>query len=429
LLKVTFSTPTKTISCPPKNTKNDYPNFHHALQLHFPGAVSLKKYIKRTDDELSKIGFTDENTMGMVGICRDEITEPLFEEVRRYWGKSFNCCGLGGFVFMGTTGLGAAVAHTPIFNGIRRFVFYAMPHIAISEEGVVGEVFREGIHEASHACGALDAIRKELKNGKLTITTNSEDIEQSYIRQKILSNIQYGYVPDLVGITKLAAKIISDDVQRLLDTLNVNVYHYALMTGVQIHGPYDTTWIYPLTFYAMAPQKIQLSIESHPQVSNKSSTSLTNGVYTITSEENGKAIDGNVIGTYQFDPSRGRAFLWDHIPTAVNHQWNLEIVAEDTYVITNCMNNLSLDGNTNVGQFNDAFPTPFLWNKAKDSKSQQWKLVHQGNSYTLQNVQNQRYLDCNVRLCDNFRSTHKNPVLVNPNNVQRSCLWNFNVKR
>jgi hypothetical protein len=76
-------------------------------------------------------GFEDENTMGMAALCRDEITDSLLNEVIKYWGKTFNCCSLAGFVLMGKTGLAAATDHVPIFDGIRRFTFFAMPHIAM----------------------------------------------------------------------------------------------------------------------------------------------------------------------------------------------------------------------------------------------------------------------------------------------------------
>lgn len=190
----------------------------------------MKDYMKKTYDCLVKYGFEDENTMGMVAICRDEITDPLFDEVMKYWGNTFNCCSLAGFVTMGKTGLAAATDHTPIFNDLRRFTFYAMPHIAISKDGEIGKVYREGIQKASHACGALEAIVKELQCGHLNLITDMQDIEQSIIRQKILSTIIYGDKPDLVEVTKLASRIISDDVEKLLATLDSSIFKYAVMT-------------------------------------------------------------------------------------------------------------------------------------------------------------------------------------------------------
>ena len=230
---------------------NVFPAFHQTLQTHFPGVLSMSKYMRKTFQSLSTYGFCDENTMGMSAICRDEIAEPLFTEVIRYWGKTFNCCSLAGFVMMGKTGLAAAIDHTPMFEGIRRFTFYAMPHIAISRHGDIGRVYRDGVQKASHACGALESVVKELASGHLKLEMDMQDIEQTIIRQKILSTLTYGDKPNLIEITKLASEIISSDVENLLNTLDSSVFKYAVMTGIQIHGPLGTHWIYPQDFYVV----------------------------------------------------------------------------------------------------------------------------------------------------------------------------------
>ncbi|MEA5532948.1 hypothetical protein [Crocosphaera sp. XPORK-15E] len=227
------------------------PLFYETLQTNFPGSLPMADYIKNTYNTLNEYGFNKGKTIGMVAICRDEITDILIDEVIKYWGKTFNCCSLAGFVMMGKTGLAAATHHTPIIDGIRRFTFYAMPHIAISKNGEIGKVYREGIQQASHACGALEAIMKELQSGYLQLITDMQDIEQSIIRQKILSSLKYGDKPNLVEITKLASQIISQDVNQLLSSLDNSIFNYAVMTGIQIHGPLDTHWIYPQDFYVV----------------------------------------------------------------------------------------------------------------------------------------------------------------------------------
>ncbi|HEY9599448.1 MAG TPA: hypothetical protein V6D33_17435 [Cyanophyceae cyanobacterium] len=230
---------------------NVFPAFHQTLQTHFPGALPMSNYMRKTFQSLSAYDFCDENTMGMIAICRDEIAEPLFAEVIRYWGKTFNCCSLAGFVMMGKTGLAAAIDHTPMFDGIHRFTFYAMPHIAISRHGEIGHVYRDGVQKVSHACGALESIVHELASGHLKLEMDLQDIEQTIIRQRILSTLTYGEKPNLIEITKLAAQIISSDVGKLLETLDRSAFKYAVMTGIQIHGPLGTHWIYPQDFYVV----------------------------------------------------------------------------------------------------------------------------------------------------------------------------------
>ncbi len=78
-----------------------------------------------------------------------------------------------------------------------------------------------------------------------------QDIEQTIIRQRILSTLTYGEKPNLIEITKLAAQIISSDVEKLLETLDRSAFKYAVMTGIQIHGPLGTHWIYPQDFYVV----------------------------------------------------------------------------------------------------------------------------------------------------------------------------------
>ncbi len=231
-----------------------FPEFDKALQHYFPGALPLSKYMGRTAKALAKYGFEDENTMGMIAICRDEQTDPLYEAMVRYWGKTFNCCSLAGFVTMGKTGLASATAHTPIEDGLRRFVFCAMPHIAISRNGEVGLMYRDGVEAPSHACGALETIVEELAAGHLNLETDMQDIEQTIVRQKILSQLRYGDRVNLVDLTQLASKIIATDVRNLLSRLDTTIFHYAVMHGIQIHGPFESQWVYPVDFFIVGEQ-------------------------------------------------------------------------------------------------------------------------------------------------------------------------------
>lgn len=198
-----------------------YPAFQQAMQTYFPNALPLREYMSKTFDCLKPYGFEDENTMGMVAICRDEITELLFHEVTKYWGKTFNCCSLAGFLTMGKTGLAAATDHTPIFEGKRRFTFYAMPHIATSRNGEIGKVYREGQEKASHACGALEVIVEELKSGHINLEDDS-------------------------------------------------VFEYAVMTGIQIHGPMETQWVAPEDFYIVGAELFNGKVHIHKFPKNHS---------------------------------------------------------------------------------------------------------------------------------------------------------------
>ncbi len=227
------------------------PIFYETLQNLFPGALPMPAYMQTTYEALGDYGFNNQNTMAMTTLCRDEITKPFLIDIIRQWGKSFNCSSLAGFVMMGKTAFAAAADHVPLMDNQRRFAYYAMPHIAISKDGEVGQVYRYGVSKVSHACGSLEVIAKELMSGQLKLEMDMQDLEQTIIRQKILSSINYGDKPNLVEITKLASQILAKELPHLLSDVDTSLFKYAVMTGIQIHGPMDTTWIYPQEFYVV----------------------------------------------------------------------------------------------------------------------------------------------------------------------------------
>ncbi len=197
----------------------DNPGFAEALDRHFPGAVLGGEFIAETASRLSDEGFTKDNTIACVALCRDEVTRPLFSDVERAWGPAFSFAGLAGMVTAGRTGLAAAIHHAPIDDGRRRFVIYAMAHIGIDAEGTIGWVDRPGIAEPSSACGALVAFRNELKNGMLVVEFDRYDTEQALLKHRLLPLIKYGTVPDLVDLTKLTVTAIEDDLQEIILSL------------------------------------------------------------------------------------------------------------------------------------------------------------------------------------------------------------------
>lgn len=225
---------------------SDFPAFQQTIEAHLPGTISLDEYFLRSSGRLRKYGFVDENTLGVVATCRDEIATPLAGAIIRHWGLTFNWRSLGGFLLLGKTGIKTAISHAPTSNGRRRFVLYAMPHIAVSESGEIGVVLREGIHETSHACGSLEAVVAQLKAGNINAELDMEDLEQSCVKQKLISHVSQGQKPDLMEITQLACEIIQQDADRLLGEIaDPAEFDYAYMTGILIHGPRDTHWVCP----------------------------------------------------------------------------------------------------------------------------------------------------------------------------------------
>lgn len=224
--------------------------FEETLKKHFPGSLELKEYMRISYDQLLKEGFNAENTFACVSSCRDEIVMPLLDETDKVWGEVFNFSSLAGSLTLGKTGFAAASSHAPIIDGLERYVFIAMPHIAISENGEVGVVYRDGRSNASHACGALEGIVQEINNGKLHLQLNMDDIEQSILKSKIFEKLKYGAKPDLVEITKITHEIIKEDLERLIKVVDKPPFDYAVLTGILIHGPEESNYVFPQTCYS-----------------------------------------------------------------------------------------------------------------------------------------------------------------------------------
>jgi len=121
------------------------------------------------------------------------------------WGEAFNLSSLAGMFFAGKTGLAAAMHHAPIVDGKERYVFYALPHIAVDADGKV---------------------------------------------------------PDLLELTRITQAAIQTDLENTIKkVVNTNKSDYAVITGIQIHGP-EVNYVWPAECYAVVNgNKIQLKVE------------------------------------------------------------------------------------------------------------------------------------------------------------------------
>eukprot|EP00276_Gloeochaete_wittrockiana_P006254 CAMPEP_0184659072 /NCGR_PEP_ID=MMETSP0308-20130426/28056_1 /TAXON_ID=38269 /ORGANISM="Gloeochaete witrockiana, Strain SAG 46.84" /LENGTH=610 /DNA_ID=CAMNT_0027098567 /DNA_START=135 /DNA_END=1963 /DNA_ORIENTATION=- len=239
---------------------HQYPQFWNALQESFPGAMSPHDFLKVLDDALNPLGFNRQNTLPIVSLCRDEMTRPFFDEIQRHWCAArkefgaFNMCSLAGVVFCGKTGLKAADAHAPKIEGMERYLYIVMPHIAIGEDGSIGGIRRYGREERSSACGALIKFLSELKAGKCETAPplDEEDIEQSLLESHLWRLLPKDKSKmDLVALTKLASHVGHIDMKRIIEkVVDENTSAYVMVTGVQVHGPLCTSWIWPSVAYA-----------------------------------------------------------------------------------------------------------------------------------------------------------------------------------
>jgi hypothetical protein len=226
-------------------------DFKQKLRETFPEAMTEKEFVEKTRNALGSKGFTADNAIACVSVCRDEITQSFIEIVKKVWGEAFNFSSLAGMLFLGKTGFSAAEHHAPNEDGRERYIYYALPHIAIDENGEIGLCTRSHRKGKSGACGALLGFQKEMKEGKLVLGLDHDDIEQSLIKMKLLKEIRYGYIPDLLEITKVALNVIQSDLKRMIDlTVDTGKSDYAAFTGIQIHMP-DGNYVWPASCYAV----------------------------------------------------------------------------------------------------------------------------------------------------------------------------------
>lgn len=226
-------------------------SFTKIMDNQFPGYMTEKNYLETAYTQLEKLGFNGPNTIASVAVCRDELTQSFVLGVQECWGEAFNLSSLAGMVFAGQTGFRAALNHAPKENQISRHVFFGMAHISICGKGGPGIYFRPGQDENSGACGALLGFQNELSEGNLDLMLNPNDIEQSLLKQLLFKKLRYGEVPDLFKLTQLAWDQISEDMKKMLDlTIDPQTCHYAVLTGIQIHGP-SAHYIWPGEFWAI----------------------------------------------------------------------------------------------------------------------------------------------------------------------------------
>jgi hypothetical protein len=227
-------------------------NFQKALDLHFPNTISEIDFIRSTQAALNIHGFRPQNSITCVGVCRDEFTRTLVDNIQKAWGKVFDFSSLGGMLSLGKTGLGAAHNHAPIDGGRERYIYFVLAHIAIDHDGEIGVCYRPGRPGPSEACGALIAFRQEMLDGILRLEIDLEDIEQSRLKHRMFRKILYGDLPDLVTLTKIAYEVILEDLEHLVDeTVNTSVSDYAILSGIQIHGPERAQYIWPGAIYVV----------------------------------------------------------------------------------------------------------------------------------------------------------------------------------
>ena len=224
--------------------------YESVLARFFPAISTEAGFVDETFASLRGLGFAADNTIAIVCVCRDEISQTIMPLVKARWGEAFNLCSLAGMFFAGRTALHAAMHHAPRQDGRERHAFFILPHVAIDGEGHVGVCERPGVGQ-SNACGALNAFLKELRGGKLDVSLDEHDLEQSLLKMRLIREIPYGQIPDLLALTRIVHRVALADLEHALQSvIDPSVCDHAVISGIQVHGP-DGNHIVPSPCYAM----------------------------------------------------------------------------------------------------------------------------------------------------------------------------------
>ena len=93
---------------------------------------------------------------------------------------------------------------------------------------------------------------------KINIILDEEDIEESLLKRRLLREIPYGEIPDLLNLTKINLKVIKEDFENIIEKfIDTQKADYAFFSGIQVHGP-DENYIVPDEAYVVINGKKQV---------------------------------------------------------------------------------------------------------------------------------------------------------------------------
>ncbi len=211
------------------------------IRDEFPGAVPATEFIATWHDRCVSAGFDADTSLLAVGTCRDEVCFPFVAQLEALWGPAFQLGSLGGLLTIGRTGIAAVGSHAPREPGApARYVIVAAAHIGVDSAGTFGYLRREHQEVSSRTCGALMAFRDELLTSRLRLGYDPVDPEMSLLRQRILTALVYGDIPEPVELTQVVARVIDEDLRELLGWIQdasvpEREVQTAVVTGVLIH--------------------------------------------------------------------------------------------------------------------------------------------------------------------------------------------------
>eukprot|EP00741_Cyanophora_paradoxa_P024363 tig00021795_g23525.t1 len=244
------------------------PAFEERVRELYPGCVTRDEFVRNSVRRLAPFGFCRQTSIPVICLCRDELCQPLFRKIEEAWttpggAGAFDLSGLagiGGLLSGGITAFAAAEGHSPLAgDGRERYVFFAFLHVAVGEDGTVGACTRAGRCRPSHACGALCAIQARYAQGLMNErpALDLEDVEESLLAQLVFERLgprppappprpRRDHPRRRRGPGRAAGAP-----DRGVDGGGRGACDYAVLTGVEVHGPHSVDLVYPMLAYAV----------------------------------------------------------------------------------------------------------------------------------------------------------------------------------
>ena len=170
-------------------------SYTSTVKVTYPSAVSAKDFGIYGQLFLANLGYQANNMVTSISACADDLNGPSFIDVdnigqsplsmNKYLGP-FYSGGLAGYPHTGITGLAAFASH--VTNTGALFVIN-MPHIGISQSGVVGQSLRRGQTTLNTSCGAVSAAISWALANSGTPTFPSTAFPVNDYQQYFLTNI------------------------------------------------------------------------------------------------------------------------------------------------------------------------------------------------------------------------------------------------
>ena len=225
------------------------------ITARFPGAIDEARFVAEASVALHQVGFDASNTLVAVSVCRDELSRSLVGRLEGLWGPVFDLSGLAGLPSGGVSSVAAALSHRPMADGRSNFVVFALSHVGVDDDGVVGRVRRPGMAQPTATCGSLSGVAAALDEDRVRNELDLLDQEQVRVEQRLAAEIGDQPVHDLADLAGWALTCIEDDIDQIFEQLTGRSGRArsgqplgvdgAVFTGIQVHHYPERTAIWP----------------------------------------------------------------------------------------------------------------------------------------------------------------------------------------